>query len=236
MRQHQIRNAAIAAFPYTLPILAGFLFLGMAYGILMQTLGFAVWYPIVMSVVIFAGAMQFVAANLLTQPFAPVSVLLLTLLVNARHIFYGISMLDKYRNVGKKKWYLIFGLCDETFSINCTVQVPDGVDRGWFYFFITLFNNSYWICGSALGALFGEFLSVDTRGIEFVMTALFLVIFVNQWEKESHHISSLCGLGVSILCLVVFGADRFILAAMLGILLMLTILKKPLDRREGLEE
>lgn len=233
MQAQPIRKAARAAFPYTLPILAGFLFVGMAYGILMRSLGFAPWYPIVLSVVIFAGAMQFVAANLLTQPFDPVNALILTLLVNARHMFYGLSMLDIYKNMGRKKVYLIFGMCDETFSINCTVKVPEGVDRSWFYFFITLFNNSYWIIGTALGALCGELITFDLTGIDFVMTALFLVLFVSQWQKEERHSSSLCGLGVSALCLMLIGPSGFIPVAMVGILLALTLMRYARKRKEA---
>lgn len=229
----KLRPALRAAFPYTLPILAGFLFLGVAYGMLMRSAGFAAWYPILMSVTIFAGAMQFVAVNLLTQDFSIVNALVLTLLVNARHVFYGLSLLDVYRNVGKKKWYLIFALCDETFSINCTVEPPEEVDRGWFYFFITFLNNCYWVVGSALGSLFGQFLTFDTTGIDFAMTALFLVIFVGQWEREEHHISSLCGLGVSLVCLLLFGKEHFVVASMAGMLVMLTALRKPLERKEA---
>ncbi len=230
----KLRPALRSAAHYTLPILAGFLFLGIAYGILMRSLGFAAWYPIVMSIVIFAGSMQFVAANLLTQPFDPLTALALTLLVNARHIFYGLSLLDVYRNVGGKKWYLIFGLCDETFSINCSVEPPEGVDRSWFYFFVTFLDSFYWVAGSALGALFGQFIHFDTTGIEFAMTALFLIIFVGQWERESHHISSLVGLGISLLCLLLVGPKHFVVAAMVGILFLLTILRKPLERKERL--
>ena len=225
--------AAKAAFPYTLPLLAGFLFLSIAYSILMRSMGFAPWYPIVMSIFIFAGAMQFVALNLLTAAFAPIGVLVLTLMVNARHIFYGLSMLDVYRNTGKKKWYLIFALCDETFSINCTVPVPEEIDRGKFYFFVTLFNYSYWQVGTILGALFGQFFTFDTQGIEFMMTALFLVIFVNQLMREKNHISSCMGLVISILCLIFFGKDQFILASMAGLLLLLTLMRRPIEREEA---
>lgn len=235
MAKRQIVRAARAAFPFTLPMMAGFLFLSMAYSILMRSVGFGPWYPILMSVVIFAGAMQFVAVNLFTQPFAPLTALALTLLVNARHMFYGLSLLDTYRDMGRKKWFLIYALCDESFSIVCSVEVPDGVDRSWFYFFVSFFNNSYWIIGTAIGAFSGALLPFDLTGVEFAMTALFLVIFVNRWEVEEHHISSLCGLGVSILCLLLFGPDRFIVAAMAGMLVILTLLRRPIDRKEGQE-
>lgn len=226
-----MRRAAKAAIPYTLPILAGFLFVGIAYGVFMRSLGFSAWYPIVMSILIFAGSMQFVAGNLLTQPFDPWNALVLTLLVNARHLFYGLAMLDKYQGLGSKRAYLIFALCDETFSINVSVEPPEGVDRGWFYFFITLFDELYWLLGVCLGALFGSFVRFDTTGILFVMTALFLVIFVNRWMADREHLPALCGLVFSVLALILCGAEHFIPFAMLGILLVLTLLRPYLERR-----
>ena len=144
-----------AAFPHTIPIFAGFLFLGMTYGVYMRTSGFSFWYPMIMSVVIFGGSLEFVATSMLLAPFAPVQVFLTAVMIQARHLFYGISMLDKYKGTGWKKPYLIYGMCDETFSINCTVTPPEGVDRGWFMFFVTLLNQTYWVAGATLGALLG---------------------------------------------------------------------------------
>lgn len=219
-----------AAFPYTVPILAGFLFLGIAYGIFMNSLGFNAVYPIVMSLLIFAGSMEFIAANLLLGAFDPLNAFALTLMVNARHLFYGLSMLDKYKDTGKKKLYLIFGLCDESFSINCTAAIPEGVDKSWFMFFVTLLNHVYWVLGAAIGGLFGSLVRFNTQGLEFVMTALFVVIFIEQWLKEKEHYSSLLGMGLSIACLIVFGGETFILPAMATILGTLTALRKPLEK------
>lgn len=226
----KLTKAARAAFPYTVPILAGFLFLGIAYGIYMNASGFSPLYPIFMSLTIFAGSMEFVAVRLLLGAFDPLRALLLTLMVNARHLFYGISMLDKYKGTGRKKPYLIFGMCDESFSINLTVDAPPDVDKGWFMFFVTLFNHIYWFTGSTLGGILGSFVAFDTKGLEFVMTALFAVIFMEQWLKESVHHSSLLGLGVSFLCLVIFGAESFIIPAMLVILALLTLLQPKLGK------
>lgn len=226
----EIRKAFTTAFPYTIPILAGFIFLGTAYGIYMNTSGFGPWYPILMSATIFAGSMEFVAVGLLLSAFDPLGALALTLMVNARHLFYGLSMLDKYKGVGKKRWYLIFGMCDESFSINCTADIPVGVDKGWFMFFVTLLNHLYWVCGATLGGVLGSLLQFNTKGLEFVMTALFVVIFLNQWLKEKEHHSSLIGIGISLLCLLVFGGGSFILPAMLLILASLTFLRKPLEK------
>jgi 4-azaleucine resistance transporter AzlC len=230
-KKNQIKLAFRSAFPYTAPILAGFLFLGIAYGIFMNSLGFHAIYPIIMSLIIFAGSMEFVAANLLLSSFHPVSALILTLMVNARHLFYGISMLDKYRGTGKKKLYLIYGLCDESFSINLTTDIPKYVDKGWFMFFVTLLHHSYWVIGSAIGAIFGSLIKFNTEGLDFVLTALFVVIFIEQWMKEKKHHSALVGLGLSTISLIIFGGN-FIIPAMLLILGVLTVLRKPLKKVE----
>lgn len=229
-----LRRAAMrAAFPYTIPIMTGFLFLGMAYGIYMNVTGFPWIYPMAMSLVIFAGSMEFVTVNLLLGAFDPIGALMLTLMVNARHLFYGLAMLEKYRNTGWKKFYLIFGMCDESFSINCTAEPPEGVDRGWFMFFVTLFNHLYWVAGATLGGLFGSVIAFNAEGLEFVMTALLLVLFLEQWMKEKQHWTALIGLGVTALCLAAFGGSGFIIPAMLGIIAALTLLRAPLERKAG---
>lgn len=227
----EIRLAAKAAFPYTIPIFAGFWFLGLTYGIYMNVSGFSFWYPMLMSLTIFAGSIEFVTVNLLLGTFNPIQALAVTLMINARHLFYGISMLDRYRGTGWKKPYLIFGMCDESFSINCSAQIPEGVDRGWFMFFVTLFNHLYWFTGSTLGGIFGSFLSFNTKGLDFVMTAMFVVIFLENWLNEQEHTSSLLGLGISLICLLAFGAERFLIPAMLGILAVLTLLRYSPERK-----
>ncbi|WP_303997988.1 azaleucine resistance protein AzlC [Megamonas hypermegale] len=228
-----VKKAFIAAFPHTIPIFAGFWFLGMAYGIYMNVSGFSFLYTLIMSMFIFAGSMEFVTVSLLLGAFNPLQALLLTLMINARHLFYGISMLDKYRKTGWKKSYLIFGMCDESFSINYTARIPQGIDRSWFMFFVTFLNHIYWVSGALLGCLFGSFIHFNTQGLEFVMTAMFVVIFMEQWLNENSHLSSLIGLGISIGCLVVFGAENFIIPSMLMILGVLTLLRAPLRRREA---
>jgi len=198
----------------------------------MNSLGFDAIYPILMSLLIFAGSMEFVAANFLLAGFNPLNALLLTLMVNARHLFYGISMLDKYKGVGNKKLYMIFGLCDESFAINSTVAIPKHVDKGWFMFFVTLLNHSYWVLGSAIGGIFGSYVKFNTEGLEFVMTALFVVIFIEQWMKEKKHHSAIIGLGLSSLCLIIFGGTHFIIPAMIAILGVLTLCRKPIEKAE----
>lgn len=222
MRMRALR----AAFPHTLPIFAGFLFLGMTYGIYMNVSGFSFWYPLFMSMTIFAGSMEFVTVSLLLSTFAPLAAFLLTLMINARHLFYGLSMLERFKGTGLKKLYLIFGMCDETFSINYTAEVPPDVDRGWFMFFVTMFNQIYWVLGATLGGIFGSLIHFSTEGLDFVMTAMFVVIFMEQWLKEKDHFSSVMGLLASALCLFVFGADNFIIPSMLLILVILTGMRR----------
>lgn len=215
-----------AALPYTIPICVGFLFLGISYGFLMRSKGFSFVYPMLMSFFIFAGSMEFVTVNLLLSAFNPLYAFFLTLMVNARHLFYGISMLDKYKRVGWKKGYLIYGMCDESFTINCTVTPPPDVDKGWFMFFVTMLNHIYWVSGATLGALLGYVIQFDTTGIEFVMTALFVVMFINQWEQADNHRAALVGVGSSLLCLLVFGSEHFILPAMALIICCFSLARK----------
>ncbi len=229
-RKNMKKAALKAAFPYTIPIMTGFLFLGIAYGIYMNVSGFPAIYPIIMSLTIFAGSMEFVTTNLLLGSFDPFNALILTLMVNARHLFYGISMLDKYKNTGWKKFYLIFGMCDESFSINLTADIPKGIDKGWFMFFVTLLNHLYWFAGASLGGLFGSLAEFNAEGLEFVMTALLVVLFLNQWMKEKQHYSSLIGVAATIFCLVLFGSSDFLIPAMILILAILTIFRNPIEK------
>ena len=227
------RKAFRTAFPYTIPIFAGFWFLGLTYGIYMNVSGFSFWYPMLMSLTIFGGSLEFVAVSMLLAPFAPIQVFATALMIQARHLFYGISMLDKFKGMGWKKPYLIFGMCDETFSINYTAHIPADVDRGWFYFFVTLLNHFYWFSGATIGGLVGSLLTFNTEGLDFVMTAMFVVIFTEQWLKEKRRISEWVGLAASVGCLLIFGANNFLIPTMICILIALTALRKPLERGMG---
>lgn len=226
------RKAFKAALPRTLPILVGFAFLGMSYGLLMRSKGFSFIYPMFMSMFIFAGSMEFVTANLLLADFNPIYAFLLALMVNARHLFYGISMLEKFDGTGWKKPYLIFGICDETFSINCTADLPPDVDKGWFMFFVTLLNQIYWVVSSTVGSLLGYVIHFNTKGIEFVMTALFVVMFLGQWDKKENRVPALVGLIGTAVCLPIFGSKYFIVPAMVLIVAAFAIGKK-IEDREG---
>lgn len=219
------------AFPLTIPICLGFLFLGASYGILMGTKGFSFVWPMCMSAFIFAGSMEFVTVNLLLSAFNPIAGFLLALMVNARHLFYGLSMLGKFKGLGWKRPYLIFGMCDETYAINSTARIPNTVDRGWFYFWVTALNQCYWVTGATVGGIIGSHLPFDTTGLDFVLTALFLVIFLDQWigGKHRERISAVIGVLAALACLVVFGADDFMIPALITMLVLFTVLRPHLD-------
>lgn len=227
---HKILPALKAAFPHTLPILAGFSFLGLAYGILMNASGFSFLYPTLISMLVFGGSIQFVSVSMLTSAFAPLQAFLMAVMLQTRHLFYGIAMLDKFRDTGWKKFFLIFAMCDETFSVNCSVTLPEGIDRGWFFFFVTLLDYSYWVISSLLGGILGSALPFRTDGIDFVMTAMFAVILLEHWLKEKQHLPVILGAASSLLCLFLFGADGFLIPAMLCIVLLLTLFRKPIEQ------
>ena len=228
-----IKRSFRAAFPQTIPILAGFLFLGFSYGVYANVSGFSFLYPTLTALLIYGGSLEFVVISMLTEPFAPLQTFLAALIIQARHLFYGIAMLEKFRGTGKKKPYLIFGMCDETFSVNYSAVIPPDVDRGWFMFFVTLLNQAYWVFGAVFGGLCGKLIPFNTEGLDFIMTALFVVIFLEQWLKEKKHYTALCGLFASALCLVLFGADSFLLPAMALILLLLTVFRGPIEKAGG---
>lgn len=231
---NKIKAAFKAAFPYTIPIFAGFWFLGIAYGIYMNISGFSFVYPMIMSFVIFGGSLEFVAVTMLLGSFAPLQTFLVTLMIQARHLFYAIAMLDKFKGLGWKRFYLIFGMCDETFSINYAVKIPEGIDRGWFMFFVTALNQVYWVSGATIGGLAGSLLTFNTEGLEFVMTAMFVVIFMEQWLKEKKHYTAIIGVAASAVCLMIFGSDSFLVPAMICMLCLLTVFRKPVEKAGGL--
>ncbi len=227
-------KALKAAFPHTLPVLAGFLFLGVAYGILMKSIGYGAGWTFLMSFLVFAGSMQYVGITLLTAAFNPLYALFITLMVNARHIFYGISMLEKFKNTGGFKPYLIFAMCDESFSILCSAKPEKDVDRNWFMFFIAFLNRWYWIAGSVLGAFLGKYIKFSTKGLDFALTALFVVIFINQWQEQKNHLPAVVGVLSSAVCLLIFGPDKFIIPSMLLILIIFTFADKKIYKGENL--
>lgn len=215
------------AFISTIPVMTGYLVLGFGFGIVMNSNGFGIALALAMSMFIYAGSMQYVAIGLLTAGTPLLTFALTTLMVNARHLFYGISMLEKYKNIGKAKPYLIFALTDETYSLVCN-DLPGMNDecRKHYYFLVSLFNHMYWVSGTALGLAIGNLVSFNTEGIDFALTALFLAVFVEQWLSSKKHAPALIGLIVSVACLLIFGSESFLIPTMLGIALLLCVYKE----------
>lgn len=218
-----------AAFPYTLPVFMGYLFLGIAFGVLLASKGYNAVWAAAISLTCYAGSGQFVAVNLLAAAFAPLQAVLIELMVNCRHLFYGLSLLEPFSRTGKLKPYMVFSLTDETYSLQCGVKIPEGVEESWFRFFISLLDHSYWIFGSVVGALAGTLIPFDSTGIDFAMTALFTVIFVEQWESAESHLPALTGVAVTALCLIVFGSENFIPFALIGIAIILLASRRKLE-------
>ena len=260
MKKH-IQLAAIkAAFPMTIPVMAGYIFLGISYGVLSRTNGFPIWLPVVTALIIYTGSMEFLMVSILASAFHPMAAFVTALMVGSRHLFYGLSMLHKYHGTGRKKFYLIYTTSDETFAVNYTAKVPAHVDKGWFYFWVSFLDQIYWVFGAFMGAVIGGLIPFETKGLDFVMTAMFLTIFIGQWvsdskssdsksssrtnsreSNESHskyqpsvissylrkHLPEIIGVIGSLLSLVVFGPEKFILPAM-GIILLSLILARPI--------
>ncbi len=222
-----------AAFPYTIPIFAGFWFLGLTYGILMNVNGFSFVWPMVMAMVIFSGSVEFVAVPTLLSPFNPVQAFVMAVMIGARHLFYGISMLDRFKHTGWKKPLLIYLMCDETFSINYTARIPRGVDRGCFMLWVSILDFCYWVTGATLGGIFGSYIRFSTRGLDFVMTSMFVVIFMEQWLKDRSHVSAILGIVLSVISLLVFGPGQFVVPAMALMLLALTLLRPRLEDKSA---
>lgn len=199
----------------------------------MQSLGLPVWLPPLMGTVVYGGSLEFVLASLLLGSFAPVSAFLMALMIQARHLFYGLTMLQRYRGYGLRSAYMIFAMSDETFSITCSAEPPEGVDRGWFMFFITLLDQIYWVASAAMGAALGSVLPFSTEGVDFVMTAMFVVIFLNQWEKEKQHASAIIGIAAPLVCLRILGSGSFLIPSMVCILVALLLLRRPIEAQES---
>ena len=215
------------AFADTLPVMTGYVFLGFGFGIVMHQSGFGILWSVAMSVCIYAGSMQYAAVSLLTGGAGLVTAALTTLVVNARHLFYGISMVDAYKGAGAKKPYMIFALTDETYSLTCGASLPEGVRRHSYCFWVSLFDHIWWVGGTALGAAAGSLLQINFEGIEFVLTALFVTIFVEQWLSTQDHRPAVIGAGSTALCLLIFGRDVFLIPSMALIAGLLALLKQP---------
>ena len=226
-------ESIITAFHDSVPVMTGYLFLGMAYGVYMNANGFSWIYPFLMAIVIYGGSLEFVAVSMLMSHFAPVQTFFMALMIQARHLFYGLAMLEKYNGLRHHKFYLIYALTDETFAVARSKVLPDHIDANRYYFALSLFDHLYWIFGAAAGGIFGSFLPFDLTGLDFMMTAMFTVIFLNAYRQERSHLSSLIGLGASLGCLILFGADHFIIPSMCVILVFLIVFREPIRERGG---
>jgi 4-azaleucine resistance transporter AzlC len=224
------RKTFSLAFRASLPVMAGYVALGIGFGVLLQNQGYGFLWAALMSTTIYAGSMEYAALDLISGGASLITTALMTLMINARHFFYGLSMLDKYQDTGRAKPYLIFALTDETYSLVCS-PAPDGVKPKQYYLLVSLFNQIYWVVGSALGGLVGPILPFDSTGMDFAMTALFVVIFVEQWLSAKTHIPALLGLGITAACLVALGPTRFVIPSMVLITLILSALRGQLEVR-----
>ncbi len=222
MKELTPRRAALrAAFPATVPVMTGFLCLGLAYGVLMRSKGYGPLWSTLMSAVAFGGSMQFVAITLLTAAFDPLQAFLLSVMVNARHMFYGLALLDKYRGLGRVRAVLIYTLCDETFSLVSSLEPPPGTDQRRYYLYISLLDYAYWVMGTAAGGMLGGFITVNTRGMDFALTALFVVLFLEQWKKRENRPAGAAGIICAAVSLAVCGAENMVIPAMALVLAVL---------------
>ena len=222
------RHTFSLAFRASLPVMAGYIVLGLGFGVLLQNQGYSFLWALLMSASIYAGSMQYAALDLISGGASLITTALMTLMINARHFFYGLSMLDRYQKAGRAKPYLVFSLTDETYSLVCS-PAPEGVDETRYYLLVSLLNQLYWITGSTLGGLLGPILPFDSTGMDFAMTALFVVIFVEQWLSAKTHIPALLGLGIATACLMLLGPARFVIPSMVLITLSLAALRIRLE-------
>lgn len=229
----ELAAALKKAFPYTVPVLTGYLFMGAAFGMMFADMGYSVLWAILMSTVVYAGSGQYLAVNFFVPGFSLIQAVFLTIMVNIRHVFYGLSLVGRYNKFGRRRWYDIFAMTDETYSLICTTEVPEDVDEEDFVFSITLLDHIYWILGAAIGSILATTISFNSQGIEFAMTALFLVMFIELWYRRNNRLPELIGVLSSLVCLIVFGADTFILPAMLIIIGAIFAFRKKIDRQEA---
>ena len=224
--QKTLKSTIREAFVATMPVLAGYVVLGMGFGILLSSKGYSPLWALAMSLFIYAGSMQYLAIDLLTGGASLITAALTTLMVNARHLFYGISMIDGYRGMGKKKPYAIFALTDETYSLVCQDEKHSSrEERQTYAFWASLFNQIWWVSGSLIGAVLGQMIPFSVEGIDFALTALFVTVFVEQWLSTKDHASAIIGVAASVVCLLIFGADSFLIPAMAAIMLSLAVLR-----------
>ena len=230
------RKTFAAAFPITVPVLMGYLAIGIAFGLMLEAVGYNVIWAFFMSLSIYAGSGQYLGVEMLATGAVLTQVALLTFLINFRHLVYGLSMLEKFRGMGKRKWYMIFSLTDETYALLAGANPPPGIVPKDFYFAVAILDHCYWILGSVIGSVAGALIGFDTTGVEFAMTALFLVIAVDQWRSYRSHIPAILGAGATLLCLLLVGADMMLLPALCIIVVVLLVLRVRLEQKTALDK
>lgn len=228
-REKGMLGAFRAALPRTLPVLAGYLVLGVAFGLLLNSIGLGVFWAAAMSILVYAGSAQFLAVSLIGASASLPQVALLTFLLNFRHFFYGLSMVSRYQGVGKPKLYLAFALSDETYAILAGALPPAQVDPADYYFAVSLLDQCYWVAGSLIGATVGQLITFDTTGVDFAMTALFVVLAVEQWKSARRHAPALFGVCCGVVCLLIFGPDLFLIPALAAIVALLLLFRRRLE-------
>lgn len=228
-----MKQAIKAAFPVTIPVLLGYLSIGIAFGLLFENAGYNFIWAFFTSLTVYAGAMQFIAVSFFYGGIGLIQIAVMTLVVNFRHVFYGLSFLDRFGGMGLKKWYMAFALTDETYSLLCSRKAPENVDEKKFYFCVAFLNQSYWVLGSVIGSLAGALITFDTTGMDFAMTALFIVIFLDQWKAYATHIPALVGLGCTIAVLAATGPSNIVIPSMILIVIALMLARKPIESKMG---
>lgn len=229
-----MKQAIKAAFPVTIPVLLGYLSIGIAFGLLFENAGYNFIWAFFTSLIVYAGAMQFIAVSFFYGGVGLIQIAIMTLVVNFRHIFYGLSFLDRFNRMGRMKWYMAFALTDETYSLLCGRKAPEGVDEKKFYFCVAFLNQSYWIIGSVIGSIAGAMITFDTKGMDFAMTALFVVIFLDQWKAYSSHLPALIGLGGTVAVLLTIGPDNLVIPSMILIVIALMLGRKQIEDKTAL--
>ncbi len=237
MERRSIRNSEIGfAFMQTIPVMLGYLCLGIAFGLMIQNAGYHFIWAFISSLFIYAGSMQFVLVTLLTGGVSLIYAAVMTLFINGRQIFYGLSLIDKFKEMGKYYPYMIFSLTDETYSLLCSVNVPDNLNEKKAFFLISILDHLYWIIGSVIGAIAGQLINFDTTGVDFSMTALFIVIVLDQWRDSESHISALAGFVVGGIFLLILGPDRFLVPSLAVVSLFLIFMRGRMGEKEAENE
>ncbi len=209
-----------------------FVVLGIGYGILMEKHGFGPLWSLLSGLIIFSGTVQFVSVTMLGSG-SVIMAAVTALMVAARHIFFSISMIGRYRSEGKRKWYLFYALCDESYAMLSKDDGPEGVNTSNYRLLVTLFDQSAWVIGSFLGGWIGTLITFDSTGIDFAMTALFTTVFVQQWIDSKSHIPAVLGVAATLICRIIFGRDIFLIPAMVIIIAFLTIMRSKIESSGG---